>query len=95
MPSVGEQETQRKSLFSLLSESKPQVSQPDNYATDNSTYNENYNYAYNSVESTDEVMVIEQIYDGDNNNLLNGRQAALPTLPSYDKSSLSDYGYVG
>lgn len=97
MPSVGEQETQRKSLFSLLSESKPQVSQPDNYATDNSTYNENYNYAYNSVESTDELMVIEQIYDGDNNNLLNGRLgAALPTLPAYDKSSLSDYGsYVG
>lgn len=84
-------ETQSKSLFSLLSESKPQVSQPENYM-DGSMYNENYNYAYNSLDSTDEVMVIEEKHDVDNNNLLNGRLgAALPTLPAYEKSSSLDY----
>jgi hypothetical protein len=41
-------------------------------------YNENYNYAYRSMDSADELM----LDDGDNNNLINGRLgAALPTLP--------------
>jgi hypothetical protein len=41
-------------------------------------YNENYNYAYRSMDSADELMPD----DGDNNNLINGRLgAALPTLP--------------
>lgn len=91
VPTMNEQEPQGKSLFSLLSESKPQVSQPENYVN-NSIYNENFNYAYNSMDSTDELMGIEEKYDGDNNNLLNGRLgAALPTLPSYEKSSSIDY----
>ncbi|KAG5667948.1 hypothetical protein PVAND_015908 [Polypedilum vanderplanki] len=51
----------------------------DNYNT-TSTFNENYNYAYRSMDSADELMD-----DGDNNNLINGRNsrygAALPTLP--------------
>lgn len=89
VPTQAEQENQRKSLFSLLSESKPQVSQPAENYVDNSGYNENYNYAYNSLESGDEIMVISQKYDGDNNNLDNGRYgAALPTLPSYEPSSI-------
>lgn len=91
VPTMNEPEPQGKSLFSLLSESKPQVSQPENYMN-HSIYNENFNYAYNSMDSTDELMVIEEKYDGDNNNLLNGRLgAALPTLPSYEKSSSLDY----
>lgn len=93
VPTFAEQESQRKSLFSLLSESKPQVSQPANNYVDNSGYNENYNYAYNSLESGDEVMVIEQKFDGDNNNLENGRYGggALSTFPSYKQSSSVDY----
>lgn len=88
---MNEPEPQGKSLFSLLSESKPQVSQPENYIN-HSNYNENFNYAYNSMDSTDELMVIEEKYDGDNNNLLNGRMGkALPNLPSYEKSSSLDY----
>lgn len=84
-------EPQSKSLFSLLSESKPQVSQQENYM-DRSIYNENYNYAYHSLDSADEMMVIEGKHDGDNNNLLNGRLgAALPTLPSYEKPSALEY----
>lgn len=91
VPSMNDPEPQSKSLFSLLSESKPQVSQPENYM-DRSVYNENYNYAYNSLDSADEIMVIEEKYDGDNNNLLNGRLgAALPILPAYEKSSSLDY----
>lgn len=45
-----------------------------------SSYNENYNYAYRSVDSGDELMMD----DGDNNNLVNGRclgNKALPNVP--------------
>jgi hypothetical protein len=36
--------------------------------------------------------VIEEKFDGDNNNMLNGRLgAALPTLPFFEKSSSFDY----
>ena len=91
IPTMNEPEPESKSLFSLLSESKPQVSQPENYM-ERSAYNDNYNYAYNSLDSTDEIMVIEEKHDGDNNNLLNGRLgAALPILPAYEKSSSLDY----
>lgn len=59
---------------------------------DHSNYNENYNYAYHSLDSADELMVIEEKYDGDNNNLMNGRfNKALPSVPSYEKSSSLDY----
>lgn len=52
-------------------------------------YNENYNYAYHSLDSADEMMVIEEKYDGDN-NLLNGRYGAnLPSVPF--KSASLDY----
>lgn len=107
IPPMSESEPPRKSLFSLLSESKPQVSQvsqvqhvqhvsqmDNNYGSlggDGSGYNENYNYTYNSAEN-DELMMIEEKYDGDNNNLLNSRLgAALPILPPYEKSSSLDY----
>lgn len=90
-PTTHEPESQAKSIFSLLSESKPKVSQ-ENYSQEPSSYNENYNYAYHSMDSTDELMVVEQTYDGDNNNLVNGRLgAALPPVPSYEKSSSIDY----
>lgn len=57
-----------------------------------SNYNENYNYAYHSIDSTDELMVIEEKYDGDNNNLVNGRFGAnLPPVPTYEKSSSLGY----
>jgi hypothetical protein len=82
-----EPETQGKSIFSLLSESKPQVSQPNSYM-DHTVYNENYNYAYNSLDSADELIVIEEKYD-DYNNLANGR--SLPPVPSYEKGSSLDY----
>ncbi|KAL7012870.1 hypothetical protein ACKWTF_015090 [Chironomus riparius] len=49
-------------------------------------YNENFNYAYRSMDSADELMD-----DGDNNNLVNGRNsrynAALPILPYSDNYS--------
>lgn len=90
-PSVNKTEFPGKTLFSLLTESKPSVS--ENYGS-NSGYNENYNYAYQSLDSTDEVMVIEENYDGDN-NFLNGRMGkgkALPPVPLpvpiCDKSSM-------
>lgn len=63
---------------------------------DQSMYNENYNYAYKSLDSTDELMVIEEKYDGDNSNLANGRLgAALPPVPAYEKSSALDYDPYG
>ncbi|XP_070502845.1 uncharacterized protein unc-13 isoform X4 [Chironomus tepperi] len=59
------------------------ISYMDGYndtATTTTGYNENYNYAYRSMDSADELMD-----DGDNNNLVNGRNsrygAALPILP--------------
>lgn len=74
-------------MFSLLSESKPQASQasqapqPESFS-ENFNYNENYNYAYQSIDSADELMVIEEKFDGDNNNIVNGRLgAALPSVP--------------
>lgn len=82
---MNEAEHQEKSLFSLLSESKPQVSQHEDYL-DQSAYNENYNYAYNSLDSTDELMVIEEKYDG-----VNSRMAALPYVPMNETSSIRDY----
>lgn len=85
VPSMNETDHQEKSLFSLLSESKPKVSQHEDYL-DQSAYNENYNYAYNSLDSTDEVMVIEEKYDG-----INSRMAALPFVPMNETSSLRDY----
>lgn len=50
----------------------------DGYGMDYS-FNENYNYAYRSMDSGDELMMD----DGDNNNLVNGRMIgkALPSLP--------------
>lgn len=80
---VANETDQRKSLFSLLSESKPQVSQPEDYLNQ-SAYNENYNYAYNSLDSADEMMVIEEKYDGVNN-----RMASLPYMN--ETSSMRDY----
>lgn len=59
---------------------------------ENFNYNENYNYAYQSIDSTDELMVIEESYDGDNNNMVNNRLgAALPSVPGFEKSSAFDY----
>lgn len=93
VPAMGEMEPQGKSLFSLLSESKPQVSRPED-CVDPSMYNENYNYAYNSMDSTDELMMIEERYIGDNNNSLNGRfGAALPVVLPNEKSSSLDYNH--
>lgn len=89
--------TQSKSIFSLLSESKPQASQQESYIDSSVSYNENFNYAYNSVDSTDEIMTLEERYDGDNNNLAyaNARLGAVlpsvPSVPFYDKSSSLDY----
>lgn len=63
-----------------------QTMQPEGYNTNESymdysttSYNENYNYAYRSVDSGDELMMD----DGDNNNLVNGRgmAKALPSVP--------------
>lgn len=87
MPSMSEKESQpqEKSLFSLLSESRPQVSQPGDFH-DQSAYNENYNYAYNSLDSTDEVMVIEEKYDG-----ISTRLAALPFVPTNNATSMRDH----
>lgn len=93
VPATHEPDTHVKSLFSLLSESKPQVSQPENYIPkDHSNYNENYNYAYHSIDS-DELMVIEEKFDDDSNVLTNGRLGAalLPSVPSYEKTTLLDY----
>jgi hypothetical protein len=88
-------EPPKRSLFSLLSESKPQASQKENYL-ELTSYNENYNYGYHSIDSTDELMVIEEKYDGDNNNTVNGRLgAALPSLPAYENSSSLDYDTYG
>lgn len=83
-------ETQGRSLFSLLSESKPKASQPEVHM-EHSSYNENYNYAYQSIDSADELMVIEEKFDGDNNNMVNGRLgAALPSLHYPHKSASLD-----
>lgn len=59
---------------------------------EHSNFNENYNYAYQSIDSQDELMVIEEKYDEDNNSMLNGRMGkALPPVPFYEKSSSLDY----
>lgn len=88
---LGEVETQGRSLFSLLSESKPKASQPDVHM-EHSSYNENYNYAYQSIDSADELMVIEEKFDGDNNNMVNGRLgAALPSFQYHEKAASLDY----
>jgi hypothetical protein len=84
----------RRTLFSLLSESKPQASQKENYL-ESANYNENYNYAYQSIDSTDELMIIEEKFDGDNNNMVNGRLRALPNLPVNKNASSLDYDIYG
>ena len=90
-----EHEPQKRSLFSLLSESKPQASQKEIYLQQNS-YNENYNYAYHSIDSNDELMVIEEKFDGDNSDLADGRLgAALPILPLYENPPSLDYDVYG
>jgi hypothetical protein len=86
-----ESEPPRRSLFSLLSESKPQASQQESYL-EQTSYNENYNYAYQSIDS-DELMMIEEKFDGDNNNMLNAR--ALPHLPVFENSSTLGYDTYG
>lgn len=71
-----------------------QTQMQDNSYGDYSNYNENYNYAYHSQDSADELMIDEK-YDGDNNNLVNGRLGAalLPSAPSYERSSSLDYSH--
>lgn len=77
---------QGKSLFSLLAESKPQVSQTEVYS-EHSNYNDHY-----GMDNSDELMVIESNYgigertDNDSDSLMNVRAgAALPTLPTYER----------
>jgi hypothetical protein len=89
-PPRSEYESNEKSIFSLLSESKPQASQPASYM-DTSTYNENYNYAYNSYDSADDqLMVIEQKHE-DYGGFANNRN--LPPVPAYEKTASLDYDH--
>lgn len=82
----------RRSLFSLLSESKP-ASQKESYIE--STFNENFNYAYEGMEGADDLIVSEENIDGDNNNMVNGRLRALPSLPMKENMSSVEYDVYG
>jgi hypothetical protein len=53
------------------------------------------NYYLQSIDNADETMIIEQKYDGDNNNMVNGRLRALPSLPVSENMSSSDYDVHG
>lgn len=82
-------------MFSLLADSKPQMSQPDNYS-DHMNFNENYNYGLSNLDN-DEMIVVEtgmvgygESIDNDSDGLLSGRMGkALPKVPSYEKSTLN------
>lgn len=85
-----ESSTQDQSLFSLLSQSKPQASHSDNYGYSN--YNENFNYAYNSVDTADDVLTIEESFENEKPyTLIDRLGAALPSVPSYEKTSIVDF----
>lgn len=83
-------------MFSLLADSKPQISQQDNYV-DHLNFNENYNYGLCSLDSSDEMIVVEtgilglgESIDNDSDGLLSGRMGkTLPKVPSYEKSTLN------
>jgi hypothetical protein len=79
-------------LFSLLSESKPKVSQQQKVYNMETGYNENYNYAYQSLDSADELMMIGEKYDGDNNlmNVRLGAQLGAYHPPQDNSSTLNN-----
>jgi hypothetical protein len=82
-----EYESKEKSIFSLLSESKPQVSQLASYM-DTSTYNENYNYAYNSYDSTDDQIMVIEKHDDQSSFAIN---RTLPSVPANEMTASLDY----
>ena len=94
-------QSDKDSIFSLpsglstdIKHSVPVVSNAD-HTMDYQSYNENYNYAYQSQDSTDDIIIDEKC-DGDNNNVIGDVYGSrlgsrLPPLPSYDNPEYNKY----
>lgn len=96
------EQSDKDSVFSLhsgmsdIKHSVPVASNAEQHTMDYQSYNENYNYAYQSQDSTDDIIIDEKC-DGDNNNVIGGDVygsrlgSRLPPLPSYDNPEYNQY----